>query len=184
MESSEIKNVLESPSERVGNTGLDFYLRKDFTNAEEAFRQESIIDSIGSINNLVYMIRRGESKASNTIENSKLIRMLQKGVAQKYPFSIVNMALLFALNISCEGDWEIADELIANIPKLEIGSVCSWWQDVAEAGDIEGLLVTLFLLRHRKIESSPLGPRLELATRLSMKIKDFPCWMREYATSK
>lgn len=163
------------------SVGYHAYENNSFHLAECVFRLLSLMGDSNGKNNYAYMIRRDEVFDPSKHNYSEAALLLREGVVNREAFSMVNMALLFALHLNKEDDWKIADELISLISPSNAGSICSWWQGVAESGDAEGLLVHLWLLRHKKIESSVLGPRMELANRLSVKISRFPNWMKLYA---
>ena len=168
-------------SSGLASIGFDAYERKSFLLAECAFQLlASLGDSTGK-NNYAYMIRRKEVSDIEKHPFTEAITILRDGVKNLESFSLINMALIFALCLKTDNDWKIADDLIPLVSPSNANSICSWWEDVAESGDAEGLLVHLWLLRHKKIESSPLGPRMELATRLTFKLPGFPGWMKQYA---
>ena len=167
---------------RLQSLGYQAYQDKSFLLAETAFRLFALTDNITGKNNYAYMIRRGEVADSNKHKLFDAALLLRDGVKAEDPFSLVNYALALALYCGAEKDWKLADELVSLVSFSSVDSICSWWEEVAESGDPEGFLVHLWLLRHRKIESSPLGPKLELATRLSLKIPRFPHWMKQYAS--
>lgn len=109
----------------------------------------------GYKNNLAYLIRRKELKnPENRIEKEVPI-LLRDGVANKDTFSLINMALFWALEYCSEENWELADKLVSYVDK----------------NYVIGYLVHLLLVRHGKVGSSPLGKIEELFDRVK---KDYP----------
>lgn len=151
--------------------GLRAYEKQNFALAEMAFLEAK------ANNNLAYIARRKEVKDPNKYTNKDIAELLQEGVHEKEAFSIVNMALLWALNVGGDSSWELADSLMSHFPREEMLTVLNWWLDVAKKGDIEGYLVHYWLLKHEMIDKTPLGTREELLDRLSKTIKDFPEFM-------
>lgn len=99
---------------------------------------------------------------------------LKEGVRKREPFSLINMALLWALNVGDADSWDLADQLMMLVPKENVSGALSWWAKAAEDGDTEGYLVHLWLLRHNKILMSPLGTKEELFLRVKKEIKNLP----------
>lgn len=57
------------------------------------------------------------------------------------------MALIFALDLGEEKDWQIADDMVSEIPDDEVEDVFHWWKRIADEGEPEGVIVLLWLLR-------------------------------------
>lgn len=140
--------------------GMSAYEVKNFAVAERAYRmaiEKCTEDYLitGYKNNLVYLIRRKELKnPENRIEKEVPI-LLRDGVANKDTFSLINMALFWALEYCSEENWELADKLVSYVDK----------------NYVIGYLVHLLLVRHGKVGSSPLGKIEELFDRVK---KDYP----------
>lgn len=157
--------------------GLKAYIAKDYHNAEELFRILSTSGEIDGKNNLAYMIRRGETSDTSPEQLLYAVRILKDGIESGEPFSYVNQALLFSLCFGSDTDWHLSDDLMEALPDTKIENIQTWWQDVANEGDIEGVLVHYYLLRHKKIKSSTLGLIEDLSATLSEKLEAFPDWL-------
>lgn len=156
----------------IGSLGMDAYAKKNYELAEKVF-----ID-LGMKNNLAYIIRRGEVKDPTKYTPKYVAELLKDGVFSKDSFSMINMALFWTLNVKGEDSWKLADNIISVIPREDISSALDWWLDIARKGDIEGYLVHYWLLRHNKIDKTPLGSRSELLDIIVSKIKDIPDFIK------
>ena len=147
--------------------------------AEYLFRSACDLVDVNSLNNnLAYVLRR---KLDDSINSCEIITLLLPGVQEREPFCIINMGLLFALNLSTPIDWKTADDLFALLPN-ELTGADSWWEKLGKNNESEGYLVHFFLLRHGKIEQSSLGSTKSLAMRLAKSIDGFPEWLaKDYA---
>lgn len=154
-----------------GDIGMRAYEKGLFELAELAFYEAD------AKNNLAYIIRRKEVKNPLKYTNKYVAELLQEGVHIKEPFSMINMSLLWAINIGTEENWKLADDIMSSIPKDRIMSALSWWMDVAKKGDIEGDLVHYWMLRHGKIDETSLGSKSELIEKISAKIPEIPEFM-------
>ena len=147
--------------------------------AEYLFRRAcDLVDDSSLNNNLAYMLRR---KRKDSINSCEVITLLLPGVQEREPFCLINMGLLFALQLSTPDDWETADDLFALLPN-ELTGADSWWEKLGKNNEAEGDLVHFFLLRHGKIEHSDLGSIKSLTLRLAKSIDGFPEWLaKDYA---
>lgn len=134
------------------------------------------VDDITYNNNLAYMLRR--KRDDSTLNRCEIISLLLNGVREREPYSLINMALLFSLDLSTDQDWITADTLFALLPD-SIENADSWWETIGKNDDIEGYLVHFFLLRHKKIEQSNLGTIKSIAMRLKRNVEKFPDWLIE-----
>lgn len=168
----------------LGTIGLESYQNGDMISAATAF---SIMCDYGNStgrNNYAYMIRRGEIPKGTNRSIIDAIKLLKPGLYDSEPFAFVNMALLFAINLGTDSDWNISDELMEKLPGDNSSGVQGWWEDVGKKGDIEGLLVHYYLLRHKKITKSVFGNLEDLSNKLAEKIKTFPEWLIVYPRFK
>lgn len=166
-----------------GNTDFAEYLYR---------RACNLVDDYLLNNNLAYILRR---KKNDPITTAEIITLLLPGVREQNPFCMINMALLFALNLSGPDDWHTADELFSLLPDALEGAD-AWWESLAKEGDIEGYLVFFFLLRHKitgpwnyeaaqdRISAgqriyTKFGSIKSIAMRLSKNISGFPSWLSE-----
>lgn len=159
--------------------GMESYSNGNFVVAEEAFRRavalcEDDALRIGYANNLAYMIRRKEIRNPQSASGKEIVELLKPGVAKKDTFSLINMALFWALNIGAEDDWKMADELISLVSKSDAHGAYLWWLDVGNKDDIEGHLVHLLLIRNGKIAKSPLGEIKTLFDKAKEKYPSIP----------
>ena len=142
--------------------------------AEYLFRRAcDLVDDYSLNNNLAYVLRRKKDDSITTVE---IITLLLPGVREQDSFCMINMGLLFALNLSASDDWQTADELFSLLPD-ELNGADAWWESLAKEGDIEGYLVFFFLLRHGKIDHSNIGSVKSIAMRLIKSISGFPDWL-------
>lgn len=147
--------------------------------AEYLFRSAcDLVDDNSLNNNLAYVLRR---KRDDSINSCEVITLLLPGVQEREPFCIINMGLLFALNLSTPNDWKTSDDLFALLPN-ELTGADSWWEKLGKNNESEGYLVHFFLLRYKKIEQSSLGSIKSIAMRLAKNIDGFPEWLeKDYA---
>lgn len=164
-------------SSKLLQLGMSAYTLKSFEIAEKVFLILSDSGDSNGKNNYAYMIRRKETKENSDELLIKAVRLLRDGVLKNEPFSFVNLALLLAIRFGDDSDWRLSDELIKKMPENNMFGVQSWWEDVGNNGDVEGLLVHFFLLRHNKIKKSIFGDLEQLSIKLSMEIKNFPKWL-------
>lgn len=153
------------------NLGMEAYQQKNYELAELIF-----IDADAK-NNLAYLIRRGEVKDSSKYSVKDVAELLKEGVHNKEPFSMVNMSLLWALRIGGDEAWNLADNIMSNIPNDNLALVNDWWLKVGKAGDNEGYLVHYWLLKYGKIKHSSLGKESDIRSRLQLFIKDMPIFI-------
>lgn len=158
---------------------LEEYEAGDIDFAEYLFRNAcDLVDDNSLNNNLAYVLRRNRG---DSINNGEVITLLLPGVKEQEPFCMINMGLLFALNLSAPSDWKTADALFSLLPD-RLSGADSWWENLGNKDDVEGYLVHFFLLRHEKIEQSSLGSIKSIAMRLTKSIDGFPEWLaKDYA---
>lgn len=144
--------------------------------SEHLFRSAcDLVDDSSLNNNLAYVLRR---KSDDPINNGEVITLLLPGVQEQEPFCMINMGLLFALNLSDSDDWRTADALFSLLPD-RLNGADSWWENLGKSNEPEGYLVHFFLLRHNKVEQSGLGSTKSIAMRLKRNIEAFPAWLAE-----
>lgn len=167
--------------------GMESYSNGNFIVAEEAFRravafcQEDVL-RVGYANNLAYLIRRKEIRNPEKTSGKEIVELLKPGTAKKNTFSLINMALFWALNIGAEDDWKMADELISLISKSDVHGAYLWWLDVGNKDDVEGHLVHLLLIRNGKIAKSPLGEMKALFDKVKSKYVAIPSEFQNIVT--
>lgn len=173
-------HLVSLTSGRLRNLGMNAYLAKQFHTAEIAFRLLAESGDIKGCNNLAYMMRRGEVPGKAPCDPVRVLRLLRKGTGEQEPFSMANTALTLALMLGTDADWCMADDLFRALPKERAMSVRYWWSlavDLKKEIELEGWLVHFFLLRHQKIESSPLGSLEEITLRLKRELPGFSVWL-------
>lgn len=167
--------------------GMESYSNGNFIVAEEAFRravavcQEDVL-RVGYANNLAYLIRRKEIRNPEKASGKEIVELLKPGTAKKDTFSLINMALFWALNIGAEDDWKMADELISLVSKSDVHGAYLWWLDVGNKDDVEGHLVHLLLIRNGKIAKSPLGEMKALFDKVKAKYAAIPAEFKNIVT--
>lgn len=160
------------------SVGLSAFQNGENDIAEEFFRiAVEISDDLTSKNNLAYIIRK---KGKLTKDGKKdVIGFLTEGVRNKEPYSLINMAMLFSIELGGEKDWIIADELMSLVGNGS--SAESWWQELGEKDDPEGYLVLLWLLRHHTITDSVVGSVSCLWDKVHAAYPNAPSWLKDDA---
>lgn len=90
---------------------------------------------------------------------------------------MINMSLLWALDVGGDEAWKLADNIMCNIPNDNLFSASKWWLEVGQAGDVEGYLVHYWLLKYDKINVSPLGAASDIRKRIESLIKEMPIYI-------
>ena len=142
--------------------GMEAYENHNFVLAEMAFRAANNPPNVSAANNLAYIIRRGEVGNKSIYSSKDVADLLKAGVKAKDTFSLINMALLWALKVGDPDSWELADKIIQLISIDELAPALDWWLGIARKGDVEGYLVHLWILKYNKIKDTPLGTKDEL----------------------
>lgn len=142
--------------------GMEAYENHNFILAEMAFQAANNPPNVSASNNLAYIIRRGEVGDKNKYSSKDVADLLKTGVQAKDTFSLINMALLWALKVGDPDSWELADKIIQLISVDDLSSALDWWLSIARNGDVEGYLVHLWVLKNNKIKGTPLGTKDEL----------------------
>lgn len=150
--------------------GRDAYEINNYILAELAFQAANNPKNISASNDLAYIIRRGEVGDTAKYSSRDVVDLLKEGVQNKDAFSLINMALFWALKVGDLDSWELADNLIQMVSSDGLSSALNWWLSLAKKGDVEGDLVHLWLLKHNKIQMTPLGTRGELLERVKKEI--------------
>lgn len=165
-----------SDGSRYLQLGMAAYSSNRFTTAEEAFRRSVTLNPeiLEGRNNLAYLIRRNEVRNPQKTSGKEIVELLRPGVAHKETFSLINMALFWALRVGSEEDWKMADQLVAAVDRGDAHGAYLWWLDVGNKDDIEGCVVHLLLMRHGKISGSPLGDIKVLFERIKPKYMNIP----------
>ena len=160
--------------------GMSAYELKNYTVAERAYRlavdlcvEDYLIT--GYKNNLAYLLRRKEIENPDKRNEKEIPLLLRDGTAKKDTFSLINMALFWALEYGGEENWDLADKLASYVDKNDM-------MGVALAGEAEGYLVHLLLVRHGKVGSSPVGSIGELFDRVKKDYPGIPEKMKEVVT--
>ena len=167
--------------------GMSAYELKNYTVAERAYRlavdlcvEDYLIT--GYKNNLAYLLRRKEIENPDKRNEKEIPLLLRDGTAKKDTFSLINMALFWALEYGGEENWDLADKLASYVDKNDVMGALEWWKGVALAGEAEGYLVHLLLVRHGKVGSSPVGSIGELFDRVKKDYPGIPEKMKEVVT--
>lgn len=167
--------------------GMESYSNGNFIVAEEAFRRavafcQEDVQRVSYANNLAYLIRRKEIRNPEKASSKEIVELLKPGIVKKDTFSLINMALFWALNIGEEDDWKMADVLISLISKSDVHRAYLWWLDVGNKDDVEGQLVHLLLIRNGKIAKSPLGEMKTLFDKVKAQYAAIPTEFKNIVT--
>lgn len=128
-------------------------------------------DDIEVNNNFAFILRKKDK--GNKLTINEIFNLLTIGVKAKNPYSLINLALLYSINmdgicpkstpeeqflknLNTSNNWDIADELFSFLPN-NLNEADIKWEQLGESGDPEGYLVHFFLLKHHKIIKSALG---------------------------
>lgn len=159
----------------LNQLGFHAYEHNEFNYAAHAFMRSAQMGDIGAKNNFAYLLRKELCDCSSFYAPLDLLKILQPGLKAKEPLSVVNTALVLALLLGTDFDWEVADRLISCLD--DISGVASWWETIGKNGDQEGHLVHLWLLRHKLITESPLGSSNELFDDVCKVYRSVPAWL-------
>lgn len=173
-----------SDGPRYLQLGMTAYSSNRYITAEEAFRRAVTLNPevLGGRNNLAYLIRRNEVRNPQKTSGKEIVELLKPGVANKETFSLINMALFWALRVGSEEDWKMADELISLVSKSDVHGAYLWWLDVGNKDDVEGHLVHLLLIRNGKIAKSPLGEMKVLFDKVKSQYAAIPAEFQNIVT--
>lgn len=169
----------EGYREKMMETAMNCYDQKDFETAVYVFRKLAEMNDSRAKNNLAYMIRRKETEGRTKPPILEAMMLLREGIEDKEVFSLVNMALIFALDLGEERDWQIADDMFSEIPDDKVEDAFNWWRRLADEGELEGAIVLLWLLRHSKVKQTQLEDVKKLKQNLLEKIEKIPEWLNE-----
>lgn len=182
-----LKNAKVDDASYYSGIGMSAYELKNYIVAERAYRlavdlcfEDYLI--IGYKNNLAYLLRRKEIENPDKRSEKEIPLLLRDGVAKKDTFSLINMALFWALEHGGEENWDLADKLVSYVDKNDVAGALEWWKGVALADEAEGYLVHLLLIRHGKIGSSPLGSIGELFDRVKKDSPGIPEKLKKIVT--
>lgn len=159
----------------LNQLGFHAYEHNEFNYAAHAFMRSAQMGDIGAKNNFAYLLRKELCDCSSFYAPLDLLKILQPGLKAKEPLSVVNTALVLALLLGTDFDWEVADRLISCLD--DISGVASWWETIGKNGDLEGHLVHLWLLRHKLITASPLGTTNKLFDDICKVYRSVPPWL-------
>lgn len=143
-------------SATIGTIGYELYDKNAPKLAESSFRiAVNMCPDAGCGTNLAYVCRRHRDEVDTS--DVEVMDLLLEGVKKRNPYSLINMALHFALNLGMEADWKLADRMIGLLKsdEKETDSAVQWWNDLAKEDDEEGILVLCWLERHGKHMVSP-----------------------------
>lgn len=182
-----LKDARVDDASYYSGLGMSAYELKNYIVAERAYRlavdlciEDCFIT--GYKNNLAYLLRRKEIENPDKRNEKEIPLLLRDGTAKKDTFSLINMALFWALEYGGEENWDLADKLVSYVDKNDVTGALEWWKGVALAGEAEGYLVHLLLVRHGKVGSSPVGSIGELFDRVKKDYPGIPEKMKEVVT--
>lgn len=143
--------------------GMKAYTKKDYMEAKQHFiaalqARKGKMTACDCENNLAYMLRR---KEVDEIVMDDIVydvpELLEKGVREKKPFFLINMALYASVMGNCV-EMSRGDYYIKQIDE-DGNSVQKWWEDLAKEGELEGYMVLYWLFQHQVINTSVVGAR-------------------------
>lgn len=120
------------------------YGKKQFDVAYDYFEKSATLGAIGSKNNMIYMLRRGEIiDTTNKIE-----RLFGEIDEWRDPTLCINRAL-YLLSHGNKHFLNEADLLIASLSDSDdVDDAISWWNGLYQEGEVEGIIVLNWLYRH------------------------------------
>lgn len=123
---------------------VDYYAEGKYEEAKQRYLRS--FQLLSSRNNLAYMLRRGEI-TSVTFEGVtySVDTLLQPGVEEKEPYSLVNYALY--ISYDC-GQYDYVKGLQFLMKYKETGHLleaASWWFGLKQKGELEGYIVCMWL---------------------------------------
>lgn len=120
------------------------YGKKQFDVAYDYFEKSATLGAIGSKNNMIYMLRRGEVfDTTNEIEH-----LFEEIDEWRDPTLCINRAL-YLLSYGNEHSLNEADLLIASLSDSDdVNDAISWWDGLYQDGEVEGIIVLNWLYRH------------------------------------
>jgi len=144
VDSEYVKATYKLASSFLFDIAMWHYSEDRFEVAYQYFEKCASIGSKTGINNMIYMLRRGEANAPiNTIEH-----LLEELGASNDAFLHVNEAL-YLLSLESDDSCIRADSLIASLhDSVGVGGVVGWWSDLYAKGELEGVLVLNWLQKH------------------------------------
>ncbi len=157
--------------ESMGKLGKKACEHKDFATAEMAFKEAE------NWNNLAFLIRRGEVADPKKYSVKYVAEILKDGVHKKETFSMINMALLWALNIGGDESWKLADKIMSFLSIENVSAATFLWENVAKSGDVEGYLVHYWILKYEKLAFTTLGEKDELLKKIRSEIPELPAYI-------
>ena len=101
--------------------------------------------------------------------------LLETAFRKQEAFATTNYALYWAIN---NGNWEGADKIFEKLPKSSIKKILPWWVSLFNNGDLEGMLLIVWLERHGKVEADLLNTPHKYYQLLRSKY-DIPSWIIE-----
>lgn len=169
-----IKNISDVDYYKVLSVlGVKAYQQKKYDIAAEAFSKFKSSNIVHGKNNFAYMIRRQEVDVIKNPER-EIVQLLRQGVEIKDSFSVVNMALFWALYVGGENNWRFADKLMNYFDTSKLVQVDEWWEDLGRAGEVEGYVVHYWLLKNGYMRRSNLGSLNDIINEIKKKKLDVP----------
>jgi TPR repeat protein len=162
-----------------GLLGRYHYERNNMQMATFYLQRGVELNSENAMNNLAFMIRRGEVVGDSRVLpiNDLLLDLVNKNDL----YATINYALCFAKGFQREKDWQKADELFSSLSSAENSpkEALTWWHKVliAKNNDPEGHLVIGWLVRHKFITDPDNLTILQRLTKAREGGWDVPDWM-------
>ena len=166
---SDNQDIVFAYAQGLVNRGFTLYEMEAFNAAGEAFLRSFRLGHQDGGINLAYMARRGEYDLNDiSIED-----LLEKSIKSSSGLAITNYALYKAIN---NKDWVGSDVIFEEMSINMVNEIFSWWETLFTSGDLEGMLVMIWLERHGKIELNLLKTPNKYYKLLRSKF-DVPSWI-------
>ena len=156
--------------------GVQAFDNGNYIVAEEAFRRlEGCGCFFDSKWRLAHLIRRGQVRDIEKYHAEDVTDLLMDGVKNKKVFYIVELALFMSLNYGDVNSWDLADQLISFLDNKspKFAEIIDLWQKYRGEGELEGLLLFLWLIRHGHIQAEE-AEYQELVKRIQDKLPLIP----------
>ena len=130
-----------------------------------------LVGSVAGVN-LAYMVRRHEYDVTGI----SVEEMLEAALRDSEAFATMNYALYISIN---SGNWTDADKILETLSMESVKEIFPWWESLFNSGDLEGLLVNVWLERHGKVGTRLLKYPQEHYHSLRQKYEGIPAWIVE-----
>ena len=157
--------------------GFEAYSKDEIEFAVHCFIRAIEKGSVQARNNLVYILRRKESKISNEYSALEMIELLKPCIEIEDAFSSINVALVFSLILGTDKDWQICDKIMKKAVMFSGADYAfQWWDSLKDRNEVEGFLVVYFYLKYKENNDVTIL-KDDLRSKLIDTIPSFPTWL-------